>query len=70
MARSRRPLGRVWSTAASTRATSASAMARGSLTCFHSRMAGTAPSMPARTTPRVRKRRNARVALAGLRQDD
>ena len=45
MARSRRPLGRVWSTAPSTRATSASARARGSLACFHSRMAGTAPSM-------------------------
>ena len=35
------------------------------------RMVGTAPAMPAGTTPRVaRKRRNARVALAGAREDD
>ena len=59
------------STAASTRCTSSSARARGSLACFHSRMVGTAPAMPAGTTPwAARKRRNARVAVAGLRQDD
>ena len=40
MARSRRPPGRVSSTAVNTRCTSSSARARGSLACFHSRMAG------------------------------
>ena len=71
MARSRRPLGRVWSTAASTLWTSSLATAHGSAACFHSRMVGTAPSMPAEITPRVaRKRRNARVAVPGFRRAD
>ena len=47
------------------------ATARGSAACVHWRMVGTAPSMPAGITPRVaRKRKNARVAVTGLRRVD